>query len=151
MRLRLHTRVGLGLLATGLTLLACAEAPAKAPRARQRSEVQFRLPTEREFQTCAENSMRGNGPASGDCQHLPDGPISEDDPWGRWDCSTMGNRVCAPTAPLNFELTSRPGCFMEPSSTSDGWEIIWYPDISKRGTSGFPSDEFGFEIPCPTS
>jgi hypothetical protein len=146
MRLRLHTRVGLGLLATGLTLLGCADAPhrVKAPPPVRGSSV---TPTERQVEICRNNEPRGDGLG---CTKMTK-DIQEDDPWGRWDCATMGNRVCAPTAPLNFELTSRPGCFMEPSSTPDGWEIIWYPNISVRGTPGFPADEFGFEIPCPTS
>lgn len=147
MRLKLHTRIGLGLLATGLTLLGSTEAPrhdrgsAKAP--------EFRDATEREFQTCAENSMRGNGPANGDCQHVPDGFFYEDDPWGRWNCRADGNGICAPSAPLDFELLDRPGCFIEPSSTPSGWEIIWYSNIRGRGAPEFLGDPLGFEIPCP--
>lgn len=148
MKLRLHTRVGLGLLATGLTLLACTEAPHSD---RGSTEAPLRLPTEREYQTCAENSMRGDGPASGDCNAVPNGPIAEDDPWGRFDCRTMGNLACTSTGSLDFELLDRPGCFMEPANGLTGWTVVRYSNIRGRGAPEFLGDPLGFEVPCPPS
>lgn len=101
----MRLRVTLGLLVTGLLLglwgLA-AEAPGinrssiEAPLTLQGSSPEFRSATEREEQICMENSMRGDGPSTGDCRQVPTGTIYEDDPWGRWNCATMGNRICGP-------------------------------------------------------
>lgn len=93
------------------------------------------------------------GPITGDCHKVPlAGGIEEDDPWGRWDCRTMGNHVCGSTIYFNlagqlhgFDLNApdRPGCFAEPSATHAGFEVIWYGRISAH------TDEFGFEVNCP--
>lgn len=104
------------------------------------------------------------GPASGDCRTVPlTGPLYEDDPWGRWDCRTMGNRTCGDGAgnltiwfDVDGELQGfdvndphRPGCFMEPSTTAVGYEVIRYSRISGRGAPEYIGDPLGFEIPCP--
>ncbi len=39
---------------------------------------------------------------------------------------------------------NRPGCFVEPSLNVDGFEVILYPDISRRWPGAA-----GFEVPCP--
>ena len=89
------------------------------------------------------------GPMTGDCNVVPLGcEITEDDAWGRWDCASMGNRVCGSTIYVggtgyHVNDRHRPGCFMEPSKTPNGWEVIFYPSITEH------ADEFGFEVPCP--
>ncbi len=117
------------------------------------------------------------GPITGDCTVVPlagyvtpdgtvlDGSIQEDDPYGRWDCRTMGNHVCgdengnltlyityADGNIHGFELSApdRPGCFMEPSNTRAGYEVIFYTHISGRGAPEFIGDPLGFEVNCPT-
>lgn len=47
------------------------------------------------------------GPNTGSCSRVPlFGTPYEDDPWGRWDCRTMGNRQCGDLLgdPLGFEV-----------------------------------------------
>lgn len=81
--------------------------------------------------------------------------ITEDEP--RWDCRTMGNHICGePDAGHlviyftlgdqvhGFDLNApdRPGCFVEPSDTPAGYEVIFRPDISQ-------DDDLGFEVVCP--
>ena len=62
----------------------------------------LRRTTEREQHICHENSYRGNGPWTSDCDHVlvdelgNDIEITEDDPYGRWNCATMGNQICGP-------------------------------------------------------
>lgn len=62
----------------------------------------------------------------------------------------MGNRVCGPDLiAVHGELyevsaPNRPGCFVEPSDSVDGFEVILYPDIAAVN----PAD-LGFEVPCP--
>lgn len=86
---------------------------------------------------------------------LPEGkprsPVTcqEDEPC--WDCQTMGNHVCGPNPLIAvkgelYELRApnRPGCFVEPSNTVDGFEIILYPDIAAVNSA-----DLGFEVPCP--
>ena len=115
--------------------------------------------TEQEEHFCHESTFRGEPPASGDCSRVPlFDTIYEDDVNGRWDCRTMGNRICGSTihVPVGDQIHAfdvnapdRPGCFMEPSSTPQGWEIIYYSQISGRGAPEFIGDPFGFEVPCP--
>lgn len=96
------------------------------------------------------------GPINGDCTTVVlAGDIQEDDPWGRWDCRTMGNHVCGsakgPIIHFNlggelhgFELNApnRPACRVEPSNTREGFEVIFYMDQAK-------ADQAGFEVRCP--
>lgn len=110
-------RVGLGLLATGLTLTLCYEAkaptltkapaPAEAPvRLHQGSSEAppgLRRTTEIEAQHCAETWYKtGVAPTTINCNYVEvdadgnDLPIYEDDMYGRWNCQTMGNRICGP-------------------------------------------------------
>lgn len=107
-------RVGLGLLATGLTLTLWAggSEPTKAPTL---TEAPTTLPgsteappglrhaTEREEHVCQENTLRGDGPREGFlCQYVLvdewgfDVDVVDGDPWGRWNCATMGNFICGP-------------------------------------------------------
>lgn len=98
------------------------------------------------------------GPITGDCGVVPTfGEILEDDPWGRWDCRTMGNHMCGDangnvTIYFNlggelhgFEVNApdRPACIVEPSNVKGGFEVIFYPAMSMWG------GEFGFEVDCP--
>lgn len=140
--MKLRTSVLLGLLASGVALTLLDHA--NNPHSGQRSEAPptLQAANELEQQVCQENAYRGDAPAYTDCSHLPDGPIYEDDPWGRWDCRTMGNLTCGPM--LDLDQLDRPGCFIEPASTPNGWDIVRYTDIRQH------TDEFGFEIPCPT-
>lgn len=104
------------------------------------------------------------GPITGDCNVVPvGGTLFEDDPWGRWDCRTMGNRTCGDGAgnlTIWFEVDGtlsgfdvddphRPGCFVEPSNTPEGYEVIFYSRISGRGPPEFIGDPLGFEVRCP--
>lgn len=104
------------------------------------------------------------GPITGDCNVVPvGGTLYEDDPWGRWDCRTMGNRTCGDGAgnlTIWFEIDGalqgfdindphRPGCFVEPSTTVAGYEVIAYSRISGRGAPEYLGDPLGFEVRCP--
>lgn len=99
------------------------------------------------------------GPITGDCNVVPlGGELFEDDPWGRWDCRTMGNHICGDLIFFNiggelhaYDLNApdRPGCFMEPSNRRQGWEIIFYSRISGRGAPEYIGDPLGFEVGCP--
>lgn len=110
MNLKLRTRMALGLLGSGLVLTLSAAGSPVQPRLRASTEAPAKAPgrnaTELEEQLCQENAYRGEPPASGDCAWIPDGPITEDDVWGRWDCRTMGILACTPppTGWLTFEL-----------------------------------------------
>lgn len=90
MRLKLLAAgLGLTLLGSACQPKAPAEAPTKAPAERKA--------TEQEHYACQMSTLRGEPPRTGDCWKVPtDGPIYEDDVWGRWDCATMGNRICGP-------------------------------------------------------
>jgi hypothetical protein len=102
------------------------------------------------------------GPITGDCAVVPLwGSIEEDDPWGRWDCARQGNHICDTPDGLviyfniggqlegfYLDAPDRPGCFMEPSNTPDGWEVIFYSRISGRGAPEFIGDPLGFEVRC---
>lgn len=91
------------------------------------------------------------GPINGDCNTvLLGGEIQEDDPWGRWNCMTMGNHICGSVIYFNlggelhgFEVNApnRPACRVEPSSTRAGFEVIFYGDHAK-------ADQAGFEVTC---
>lgn len=104
MKLRLSIRTATGALAAGLLTAACFEAPLTdqgsteaPPTLHQGSEAPPRLPaTELQEHYCHERAYHGDGPADGICHTMPVGPIYEDDPWGRWDCATMGNFICGP-------------------------------------------------------
>lgn len=111
-----------------------------------------------------ENTWDVRGPITGNCGYVPlYGEIQEDDPWDRWDCKINGNHICGDPIHglviwfnLNGELQGyelnapdRPGCFVEPSDTRDGYEVIFYSHISGRGAPEFLGDELGFEVPCP--
>lgn len=104
------------------------------------------------------------GPVTGDCNVVPiGGTLYEDDAWGRWDCRTMGNRVCGDGAgnlTIWFEIGGtlsgfdvndphRPGCFVEPADTPEGYDVIFYSRISGRGAPEFIGDPLGFEVRCP--
>ena len=99
------------------------------------------------------------GPITGDCGIVPlAGGIEEDDPWGRWDCRTMGNNICGTTIFFDmdgewrgFALNDRhrPACFVEPSNTPAGFEIIFYSRMSGRGAPEHLGDPLGFEVRCP--
>lgn len=39
---------------------------------------------------------------------------------------------------------NRPGCFVEPSATVEGFEVIFYPDMGLRNDI-----DLGFEVSCP--
>lgn len=102
------------------------------------------------------------GPITHNCARVSLwGTIEEDDPWGRWDCRTMGNHICGSTIFFvhadgsihGYELNApdRPGCFMEPSSAAGGFEIIGYSAISGRDAPEYLGSEFGFEVPCPAT
>jgi hypothetical protein len=82
--------------------------------------------------------------------------INEDDP--RWDCRTMGNHQCGTTLYFNLDgelygfdvnAPDRPGCFVEPSNTKAGYEVVFYSRISGRGAPEFLGDPLGFEVTCP--
>lgn len=109
--------------------------------------------TSQERQFCLDNFEK-LGPASGDCTKVPLNAtvISEDDPYGRFNCVTMGNHQCGEVLFFNMEgqwqgyaidAPNRPGCFVEPSKTVEGYEITFYEDIAYHG------DILGFEIRCP--
>lgn len=115
-RLHRRSRLSLGLLATGALLTLWLEArplqPTEAPPTLHQGSAEapprlseFRPATEYEEHVCQENTIRGDGPAHDDCSLVPTGPIYEDDPWGRWNCATMGNRVCGPPRWLTRGLT----------------------------------------------
>lgn len=101
------------------------------------------------------------GPVTGDCLLVPvDGlySVEEDDPWGRWDCHTMGNHTCGDLIFFNlggelhgFDVNApdRPTCFVEPSSTPAGFEVIFYSNMSGRGAPEYLGDPLGFEVNCP--
>lgn len=103
------------------------------------------------------------GPITGDCRIVPLlGELYEDDAWGRWVCETMGNHICNVDGVLviyfniggqlhGYELSDphRPGCFVEPSNTAAGYEVIFYSRISGRGAPEFIGDPLGFEVNCP--
>ena len=64
----------------------------------------------------------------------------------------MGNRICGNTIYFRinrklqgFDLNdpNRPGCFVEPSNVSRGYEVIYYSRTSDR------SETLGFEVRCP--
>lgn len=102
--------------------------------------------------TFCEQNFDTLGPVTGDCSKVPlQGEILEDDPWGRWDCRTMGNHVCGDQIffrlgdqLVSFSLNdpNRPGCFVEPSNTPEGFEVIYRPVMSQ-------GDQIGFEVRCP--
>lgn len=117
MRPRLSTRdrVAAGALATAAVLTLWLEAnqlePTKAPTKAvvlteappTLSAPPRLLATELQEHICQENTYRGDGPADGICSTMP-AEIHEDDPWGRWNCATMGNQLCGPPRWLTFEL-----------------------------------------------
>lgn len=104
------------------------------------------------------------GPVTGDCLLVPvdDSSLTEDDPWGRWDCRTMGNRICGDGAGnltiyfdfggelYGFDVNApdRPACFVEPSPTAAGYRITFYSQMSGRGAPEYLGDPFGFEANC---
>lgn len=47
-------------------------------------------------------------------------------------------------APLQAQAQARQACFIEPSSTLEGYEVILYPHLDMRGAR---TD--GWEVPCP--
>jgi hypothetical protein len=115
-KLSTRDRVALGALLTGAVLtlwleakpLQPTEAPAKAPVVTEAPPTLQAPPrlqaTERQEHICQENAYRGEPPADGDCSTMP-AEIQEDDPWGRWNCATMGNRICGNQPRwLTFEL-----------------------------------------------
>lgn len=93
------------------------------------------------------------GPITGDCAVVPlAGDITEDDPWGRWDCRTNGNHTCSGLIFFRiggefwtYEVNDphRPACFVQPSSTREGFEVIFSWDLARF------TDELGFEVNCP--
>lgn len=117
--------------------------------------------SERQEHICQENTLRGEPSASGDCSRIPIAALfsapEEDDVYGRWDCRVMGNRQCADT--LFFTMAdgslvgyhindpTRPGCFVEPSNTPEGFEVIYRPNIYRPNIS--VGDGLGFEVRCP--
>lgn len=120
--------------------------PAGAPTATTRPAT----PTERSFCQANYDLL---GPITEDCSQVPlSGSIEEDDPWGRWDCRTMGNMMCGELIYFNIggqlhsygvNAPNRPACIVEPSNTREGYEVIFYMDMAKWG------GEFGFEVNCP--
>ncbi len=140
--------------------LTASASPAGAPT----------LPEGTRYATSAEQTFcQANwdtlGPITGDCRIVPllleGDSISEDDPWGRWVCETMGNHICNVDGVLviyfnidgqlhGYELNApdRPGCFVEPSNTAAGFEVIFYSRISGRGAPEFIGDPLGFEVNC---
>lgn len=154
-----RTRLNLGLFATGLTLTLWAwgceptkapsltevPTPAEAPPSDRGSEDRL-LPTEQQLQICMENSYRGEPPANGDCRWIPNVVgITEDDPWGRFNCRTMDS--CGES--LYLTLLDRPGCFIEPAGPPDYYDIVYYSNIQSRGAPEYLGDPLGFEVPCP--
>lgn len=122
MNVRTRTRVAIGLLATAGVLTLWAEG--------SQPKLKLRAPLE------------APGPAKA---------LEEDDP--NWDCRTMGNHICGSTIYFHLgnewigwplDSTERPSCWMEPSSTPEGYEVILYDHLRL-----VPPNEVGFEIPCP--
>lgn len=50
------------------------------------------------------------------------------------------------TTVAKLAAPDRPGCFVEPSNTAAGFEVIFYSHISGRADIG---DPLGFEVRCP--
>lgn len=139
-------------------LAGCAGASGREARVVPTTVPVDRPATELEEHFCQEN-FELLGPSSGDCSRVPlNAVLYEDDPWGRWDCRIMGNRQCGDVLWFDLDGTlqgfdindpHRPGCFIEPSNTETGWEIIFYSRISGRGAPEFLGDPLGFEVRCP--
>lgn len=81
--------------------------------------------------------------------HWHPAAVSEDS--AGWDCRTMGNHVCGSTIWFNIggelqgyevDAPDRPACWAEPSTTPDGYEVIFYP-------AGGGGQHGGFEVVCP--
>lgn len=132
-------------LPTTTTTTTTVAAPTSAPT--------VRLATLDEEGFCLAN-LDTLGPVTGDCLLVPvDGlySLEEDDAWGRWDCRTMGNRICGEIIYFDFggELYGwnvngdRPACFVEPDDTTAGYSVYFYPKLSQE-----PAREFGFEVNC---
>lgn len=86
-----------------MLLGACESVEAPPP-----AKASDRPASAHEENVCQQNSLRGQGPNSNDCSRVPlGGKIHEDDPWGRWNCRTMGNQICGPTTTLAPDAPSR--------------------------------------------
>lgn len=153
------TRTNLRLLAVTIILMVVAGVLTLTAGAT--SEHRLATPAEAAF---CEAHLETLGPITGDCLVVPKvGTIHEDDPWGRWDCRTMGNHTCGDGAgnlTIWFEVDGalqgfdvndphRPGCFVEPSDTPEGYDVIHYSRISGRGPPEYIGDPLGFEVRCP--